>query len=194
MINNTGVIEANTIGTRNGMIVLSAATAASKPAGAPTQTVKIGGTLSAAGNKTGETGGKIQITGELIALTGAHIDASGAAGGGTVLIGGDTGGGHPSSAVAAITRRNCNPMRSHASNVTVDAATTINASATGQRQRRHGRGVVGRINVVQWIDFGARRSERRQRRVCRDLGPHARLYRRARGHVGSKRTDRIVAA
>src|SRR5580692_724305 len=38
VINNTGVIEANSIGTNNGMIVLGAATAASKPDGAPTQT------------------------------------------------------------------------------------------------------------------------------------------------------------
>src|SRR6267154_3273428 len=49
VINNTGVIEANSIGTRNGMIVLSAATGASKPAGAPTQTVKLAGQISAAG-------------------------------------------------------------------------------------------------------------------------------------------------
>src|SRR5207302_5587693 len=35
VINNTGVIEANSIGVRNGLIVLSAATGASKPAGAP---------------------------------------------------------------------------------------------------------------------------------------------------------------
>src|SRR5215472_12543929 len=40
VINNTGVIEANSVGTKNGMIVLGAATAASKPAGAPVQTVR----------------------------------------------------------------------------------------------------------------------------------------------------------
>ena len=43
VINNTGVIEANSVGSRNGMIVLGAATAASKPAGAPVQTVKLSG-------------------------------------------------------------------------------------------------------------------------------------------------------
>ena len=64
VINNKGVIEANTIGKHNGMIVLGAATAASKPADAPTQTVKVSGTLSAAGKNAGETGGKVQITGE----------------------------------------------------------------------------------------------------------------------------------
>ena len=56
VINNTGVIEANTIGTHNGMIVLGAATGASKPAGAPTQTVKVSGTMSAAGNEEGHQG------------------------------------------------------------------------------------------------------------------------------------------
>jgi hypothetical protein len=35
VINTSGVIKANSIGHRNGMIVLSAATGASKPAGAP---------------------------------------------------------------------------------------------------------------------------------------------------------------
>src|ERR1019366_8895183 len=95
VINTTGVIEANTIGTHNGMIVLSAATAATKPAGAPTQTVKVSGTLSAAGKAAGTQGGTIQVTGENIQVTGAKIDAYGAAGGGTVLIGGDTGGGNP---------------------------------------------------------------------------------------------------
>src|SRR6266852_35528 len=38
VINNTGVIEASSVGSRNGMIVLSAAPAADKPAGAPIQT------------------------------------------------------------------------------------------------------------------------------------------------------------
>jgi hypothetical protein len=47
-----------------GMIVLGAATAATKPAGAPTQTVKVSGTLSAAGKKKDATGGTIQVTGE----------------------------------------------------------------------------------------------------------------------------------
>src|SRR5262249_35162413 len=97
VINNTGVLEANTIGTKNGMIVLGAATGATKPAGAPTQTVKVSGKLSAAGKKPGTTGGTIVVTGENIEVTGARINASGAAGGGKVMIGGDWGGGKPAS-------------------------------------------------------------------------------------------------
>jgi filamentous hemagglutinin family protein len=130
VINNTGVIEANSIATRNGMIVLSAATAASKPADAPTQTVKISGKLSAAGNKKGTKGGTIEVTGEAITLTGAKLDASGRSGGGTVLIGGDVGGGNPSPAVGSIPQAQLQPYAvPTASTVTVDAATTINASA-----------------------------------------------------------------
>ena len=50
------MIKANSIGRHNGMIVLGAATGAGKPAGAATQTVKISGTLAAAGKKKGTQG------------------------------------------------------------------------------------------------------------------------------------------
>ena len=61
VINNRGVIQANSIGTHKGMIVLGGAT--TKVAGGPVQKVKVAGTLSAAGNKAGEQGGTVQITG-----------------------------------------------------------------------------------------------------------------------------------
>jgi len=131
VINNTGVIEANSIGNRNGMIVLGAATAGGKPAGAPTQTVKLSGTLSAKGKRSGTSGGTIIVTGENIAVSGAQIDASGNAGGGKVLIGGDWGGGHPNSSLvsngSAYLEANAIP---NANTVSIDAATTIDASAT----------------------------------------------------------------
>src|SRR5215468_3644305 len=57
VINNTGVIEANRIGKHGGTIVLSAATAGTKGAGAPKQTIKLAGTLSAKAKKG--QGGKI---------------------------------------------------------------------------------------------------------------------------------------
>src|SRR5580704_14084049 len=132
VINNTGVLEANSIGTQNGMIVLSAATGASKPAGAPTQVVKLSGQLSAAGKNKGTKGGTVVVTGESIQLSGAQIDASGDAGGGHVLIGGDTGGGHPSTAAANIELAKLETfVIPTATTVSVDAASTINASATG---------------------------------------------------------------
>src|SRR4029450_11925650 len=89
VINTSGVIKANAIGHRNGMIVLAAATGATKPAGAPTQTIKISGTVQAAGERPGTKGGTIVVSGEDIKLTAARVDASGRAGGGKVLIGGD---------------------------------------------------------------------------------------------------------
>src|SRR5437660_4288686 len=144
VINTSGVIKANSIGRHNGMIVLSAATGASKPAGAATQTVKVSGTLAAAGKKKGTQGGTILVTGEDIKLASARLDASGRAGGGRVLIGGDWGGGNPNKGLIA------NPSAKlesfvipTATTVSVDAATTINASATG-------RGNGGK--VVLWSD------------------------------------------
>ena len=95
VINTSGVIRANSIGRRNGMIVLNAATGGSKPAGAPAQTIKLAGTISAAGKHRGTTGGTILVSGEHIKLANAQVDASGRRGGGKVLIGGDWGGGHP---------------------------------------------------------------------------------------------------
>src|SRR5919204_665020 len=133
VINTSGVIKANSIGHRNGMIVLAAATGASKPAGAPAQTIKISGTLSAAGKKKGTQGGTILVSGEHIKLTNARIDASGRVGGGKVLIGGDWGGGKPNKSFVN------NPSAKlesfaipTATTVSVDAGTTINASARGR--------------------------------------------------------------
>src|SRR5438876_5773320 len=144
VINTSGVITANSIGRRNGMIVLSAATGASKPAGAPAQIVKISGTLAAAGRRKGTEGGTILVTGENIKLASARVDASGRAGGGKVLIGGDWGGGNPNKSLVS------NPSAKlesfvipTATTVSVDAATTINASARG-----HGNGG----KVVLWSD------------------------------------------
>jgi hypothetical protein len=126
------VIEANSIGTRGGMIVLGAATGASKPSGAPTQTVKLAGQISAAGKDKGTKGGTVVVTGESIQLSGATIDASGDAGGGKVLIGGDTGGGKPSGAAAALELAKLESfVIPTATTVRVDAASFINISATG---------------------------------------------------------------
>src|SRR5258708_24933733 len=79
VINTSGVIKANSIGHRNGMIVLSAATGRSKPQGAPTRTIKISGTLSAAGKQKGTHGGTLLVSGENIKLASARVDASGRA-------------------------------------------------------------------------------------------------------------------
>jgi filamentous hemagglutinin family protein len=130
VINNKGVIEANSVGTRNGKIVLGAATASTKGSVADVQKVKVSGTLSASGKKAGEKGGKIQVTGENIALAGAKLDASGRAGGGTVLVGGDVGGGQGNAAVASLAQAALEGAAiATASTVTVDGGTMIDVSA-----------------------------------------------------------------
>ncbi|MCX5952201.1 MAG: YDG domain-containing protein [Cyanobacteria bacterium] len=63
-------------------------------------------------------GGRIEITGQRVALTGAVLDASGPAGGGTVLLGGDV--------------RGANPALPNASSTTVDGASTVRADALAQ--------------------------------------------------------------
>ncbi|HEY5068101.1 MAG TPA: S8 family serine peptidase [Xanthobacteraceae bacterium] len=126
VINNSGVIEANTIGSHKGMIVLGAA------GGVPNQKVKVSGRLSAAGKRAGTSGGTIQITGDNVKVAHATIDASGLAGGGTVLIGGDWGGGNPNTGlVSGNASAALQPYAvPNANTVSIDAATTIDASAT----------------------------------------------------------------
>jgi filamentous hemagglutinin family protein len=144
VINTSGVIKANSIGHRNGMIVLSAATGGSKPAGAPTQTIKISGTLSVAGKHKGTKGGTIVVSGENIKLAAAKVDASGRTGGGKVLIGGDWAGGSPNKSLVNNLSAKLEPyVVPTATTVSVDAGTTINASATE-------RGNGGK--VVLWSD------------------------------------------
>ena len=75
VINNKGVIEANSVGTRNGKIVLGGATA-DRP-GLPKQTIKISGKITATGKDKGQKGGTIQITGEDIQFAAAMLDVSG---------------------------------------------------------------------------------------------------------------------
>jgi hypothetical protein len=144
VINTSGVIKANSIGHRNGMIVLAAATGASKPAGAPAQTIKISGTLSAAGKRPGTKGGTVVVSGEHIKLSAARVDASGRAGGGKVLIGGDWGGGKPNASLVKNQSAALEPyVIPTATTVSIDGATTINASATE-------RGNGGK--VILWSD------------------------------------------
>src|SRR5262245_835296 len=144
VINTSGVIKANSIGHRNGMIVLSAATGASKPVRAPAQTIKISGTLQAAGKRPGTKGGTIVVSGENIKLTGAKVDASGRRGGGKVLIGGDWGGGR---ANTSLVKNQSAKLEAFvvptATTVSIDGATSINVSA-----RRRGDGG----KVILWSD------------------------------------------
>ena len=86
VVTHHGVIEARTIGRENGQIVLG---------GDVEGNVIVTGDIRATGGNEGETGGHITVTGERLALLQqATVDASGFAGGGTVLLGGDYMGGN----------------------------------------------------------------------------------------------------
>jgi len=61
--------------------------------GGPRGAVEVTGTLDASASQPGQKGGTVRVLGNEILLLGAHINASGEAGGGTVLVGGDFRGG-----------------------------------------------------------------------------------------------------
>jgi filamentous hemagglutinin family protein len=86
-VNNTGVIQAQSIENRNGSIWLMG--------DMQSGTVSMSGTLDASGRGAGRTGGSVTATAHHVGLFGGHIDASGDAGGGTVLIGGGFQGNNP---------------------------------------------------------------------------------------------------
>ncbi len=80
-VNVSGLVQANSLVERNGVIRLE---------GGDHAKVAVSGTLSARGSAAGTTGGKVEVTGEQVALfKSANLDASGDAGGGAVLVGGD---------------------------------------------------------------------------------------------------------
>lgn len=87
----------------------------------------VSGTIDASSAAPGSAGGSVDIRGDHVGLFGATIDASGAAGGGSIRVGGDFHGG--------------DGMR--ASRTTIDNATTLRADAT-----RTGDGG----SVVVWSD------------------------------------------
>ncbi len=94
-VNNTGVIQAQSIVNQNGTIRLLG--------DMQSGTMTIGGTLDVSGTAAGQTGGNVTVTGHHVGLFGANINAAGDAGGGTVLIGGDYQGTNPAVANATAT-------------------------------------------------------------------------------------------
>ncbi|MGQ0546974.1 MAG: beta strand repeat-containing protein, partial [Betaproteobacteria bacterium] len=90
VVNNSGVIRANSLVERNGEIVLDGGSAG---------VVSVTGTLQAAGVDAGTTGGTVTVLGQYVGLfDNATINASGDAGGGTVLVGGNFQGKGPEQA------------------------------------------------------------------------------------------------
>jgi filamentous hemagglutinin family protein len=104
-LQNSGIINADQVGRdASGKIVLRAkqdvtlATGSSLSANgeqggtitiqSDTGTTLVSGTIDANSTGTGQSGGTVQILGDKVGLFGGHINASGDAGGGTVLVGG----------------------------------------------------------------------------------------------------------
>jgi len=94
VVNNSGVIEARSLQNHNGSILLD---------GGDSGVVANSGTLDVSGRGNGETGGTAKVLGQYVGLYDrTRIDASGDAGGGTVLVGGNyqgSGTEHQSDAV-----------------------------------------------------------------------------------------------
>ena len=81
VINMTGIVEAKTAQMVAGEIILD---------GGEEGIVNVSGTLDVTGSEPGQKGGTVQVLGEKVGLfNNALIDASGATGGGTILVGGD---------------------------------------------------------------------------------------------------------
>ena len=124
VVNNTGVIEAKTITERNGIIVLD---------GGAQGVVKNIGLLDVSGQQAGVNGGSVKVLGNKVGLMpGSTINASGASGGGEVLVGGNYQGKGP---------------EANASVAYVDKDATILANATNL-------GNGGK--VVVWADDATR--------------------------------------
>ncbi|WP_139214787.1 beta strand repeat-containing protein [Pelosinus propionicus] len=82
VVNNSGVIRAQSVKNDNGVIRLEGST------------VINAGTLDASGKTAGEIGGTVKLLGDTVTVkTGSTIDVAGDAGGGTALLGGNYQGG-----------------------------------------------------------------------------------------------------
>ena len=107
VIQQSGTIETLSLVNREGRVFLDGGTQG---------LVDMGGQISAAGVAAGSKGGEVVVTGDKVTLSGqARVDASGQAGGGQVLIGGDWQGQ--------------NPLIRQANEVIVKPGAVLNASA-----------------------------------------------------------------
>src|SRR6267378_3917750 len=124
VVNNSGIIRAHSLVERNGEVILD---------GGSASVVSNTGTLTVSGTDAGTTGGTVKVLGQYVGLfDGSKIDASGEAGGGTVLVGGNYQGKGPE-------------QNAHATHLAKD--TTVNADAVS-------RGNGG--TVVVWSDGATR--------------------------------------
>jgi filamentous hemagglutinin family protein len=137
-----GEIHANSVSGHDGRIVFSSTSG----------NVNVSGSLDVSAAQGAERGGSIDITGANVTLGGASLDASAPLEGGHIRIGGEFQGGKDSStnsphAVRFAANQSQPPLASSMT-TTVDAASVIDVSATGEG------GVGG--SVVLWSDANTR--------------------------------------
>lgn len=103
LIDVQGTLHAPSVAAKNGKIYIYAE-GSNGTSKSGESTVDVSGTLNTTGNNAGETGGEIDVLGDNVFIrSGAVLDASGDAGGGTVLIGGDYQGlGEAANAVRTV--------------------------------------------------------------------------------------------
>lgn len=106
-VNNTGLIQAQSIESANGLIILSA--------GPDAGVVNVSGTIDASGLGSGQTGGTVELLGGTVNLSNASIDVSGNTGGGQAIVGGNFNGAGP---------------QPNSLYTNIDSTSTINADAT----------------------------------------------------------------
>ncbi|MBV5329898.1 MAG: filamentous hemagglutinin N-terminal domain-containing protein [Chlorobium sp.] len=124
VVNNSGVIEAQTLESKDGRILLD---------GTDGMTTS-SGTLDASGQQAGEHGGTVTLLGNKVGLfSGARLDVSGDSGGGTALIGGNWQG---------------KGVEANAERTYVAETAHIDASATGNGDG--GKVVVWADNVTRY--------------------------------------------
>ena len=134
VLRNTGIINADqVVRDASGKIVLRAKQDVTLEAGSSlsangeqggeitvqseTGTTLVSGTIEAKG--AGQTGGTVQVLGDKVGLIGGHINASGDAGGGTVLVGGDFQG------------KNTDVQNASATYMSADSTITVDAITNG---------------------------------------------------------------
>jgi hypothetical protein len=87
VLNMAGIVQAKTIGTRGGRIVID---------GGGEGIVAVSGRIDASGPAQGERGGEVTVQGQKVLIDrSALVDVSGDAGGGTIRVGGDFHGANP---------------------------------------------------------------------------------------------------
>ena len=153
VLNNTGTVHATVLENRNGVIRLE---------GGGSGVVALSGTLDASGQGAGQTGGTVKVLGDKVALfDGARVNASGDAGGGTILVGGNwQGSGMEQRAsgtyVAAGARLDADAIASgNGGKVVVwsDGSTRYYGEISAQGGATGGDGGQAEVSGKQYLDF-----------------------------------------